>query len=71
MRTKEHLTVSIDKGLSKEADKILKEMGMKTSSYINVVLRGLVDSQTKTFKEVYENMGSTIAKKVMKKQKTK
>jgi len=68
MRTKEHLTVSIDKGLQKEADKILKEMGMKTSSYINVVLRGLVDSQTKTFKDVYENMGSAIVKKVLKKK---
>jgi len=70
MRMKERVTISLDKGLNKEVEKILSEMGMKTSSYINIVLRGLVDAEKQTFKKICEDLSTKIYKE-MKKEKNK
>lgn len=69
MRTKERLTVTVDKGTQERVGKVLEQFGMKTSSYVNVVLRALIDSETKTLKQVYEDLGEGLVKSVSAKEK--
>jgi antitoxin component of RelBE/YafQ-DinJ toxin-antitoxin module len=49
MRKKERTNISLDIGLKKEAEEVLKEVGVKLSTYINITLKTLVNSQKKTF----------------------
>jgi hypothetical protein len=69
MRNTETISVSLRKGLKGEAEKVLKGIGIKMSTYVNVTLQSLVDSQKKTFKEVSERMVEDFAKDVIKSKK--
>lgn len=62
MVKKEKLTISVDKGLVKESQAVLDDCGQKISSYINVVLKALVNSKSKSFKAVVDDMVKGMSK---------
>lgn len=64
MRTKAPLTVSINKELLSEAKAILKGTGLTLSGFISVTLQGLVDSNAKPMRQMYEDMATNLVKMV-------
>lgn len=69
MRTKAFVTISIDKEVLKETKRILKELGLNTSFYINTVMRALVDSETKSMKNVYGEVYGPLFDRINKHHK--
>lgn len=56
MITKRRVMVTIDKTVHDEARKVLRDAGIKFSSFVEIVTKGLVDSQSKAFKDMCEDM---------------
>lgn len=63
----ERVTVSLRKGLKREAQDILDRFNMSLSFYLSLMLQSLVDSEKKTFSDLFED----IAVKLVKEDKTK
>lgn len=66
MQTKKVISISIDERIAKESKKILKELGFKFSTYIELVLKSLVDSRTKTAAQVYEELFEGLGQELIK-----
>lgn len=66
MRTKKLITMSIDEHVLSESKMLLKEMGFKLSTYVEMVLKSLVDSRTKTAQQVYEELFEGLGKELIK-----
>lgn len=75
MRTKEQISLTVDRQIIKETRRILKELGLKLSTFTEVMYKALVDSETKPMGEVYgplfERINIEINKKGIKKKKSK
>jgi antitoxin component of RelBE/YafQ-DinJ toxin-antitoxin module len=71
MVNSEKLTITVKKGQKQQVKKIMQDMGMKTSSYVAIVFQSLIDSQTKTFKQVFDKVGENVAKEIKKEMKKK
>lgn len=73
MITKTKINISIDTLILEEATRILKEVGLKKSTFIELILRMLVDSETKPLNEVYgplfESVGQGLKEKAVKRKK--
>ena len=69
MITKTKVNVSIDKKMWKQASAILKDMGLKKSTFISMVIKSLVDSKTKPMTEIYNDVSKTVYKEMIKKKK--
>ena len=71
MRTKTRITLTINKEVHAQAKRILAELGLKQSTFVEVIYKALVDSETKPMSEVYgevygplfEEMGRSRKKK--------
>ena len=68
-RTKTKLNISVDADVLKEAQALWKEMGLKQSTFINMVIKSFVQSKTRPMAEVYEEIGETLFKEMSKKKK--
>ena len=66
MITKRPVTLSIDERILREGKKTLKELGFKLSTYVEMVLKSLVDSKTKTAQQVYEELFEGLGKELIK-----
>lgn len=66
MITKRPVTLSIDEKILNEGKKTLKELGFKLSTYVEMVLKSLVDSKTKTAQQVYEELFEGLGKELIK-----
>lgn len=66
MRTRERMTVTVDKVVLSEAKELLKNTGITLSGFIDITLRGLVDSQAKPMRQMYEDMAVAMMRKVTK-----
>jgi len=53
MINKTRLTFTIDKKLAVESKRVLDELAIKRSTFINTILQALVDSETKPMRQVY------------------
>jgi len=53
MIKKTRIVITVDKSLAEESKRVLNELGMKRSTFLNVILQALVDSETKPMKQVY------------------
>lgn len=53
MINKTRIVLTIDKDLAKESKRVLDELCIKRSTFINVILKSLVDSETKPMAQVY------------------
>ncbi len=75
MVTKEQVAITIDREIIKETRRILKELGLKLSTFTEVMYKALVDSETKPLGEVYgpifDRINTEINKKGIKKKKSK
>lgn len=79
MINKTRLTFTIDKDLARESKKVLDELCIKRSTFINVILKSLVDSETKPMAQVYgevygplfDEMKFNVEKNKKKKKKKK
>lgn len=69
MRIRKVVTITIDKETHEKAVKLLKESGINFSSFIEVMMKGLLDSQEKPMKDMVEDMTETLIKEAMKKTK--
>lgn len=72
MRTKNVASLTIDKEVLKDAKTILAKEGLKLSTFVEMVLRTLVNSEKLTMREVYEDLGKNmvaITKESKKKKK--
>lgn len=69
MITKKVVNISLDKDVLKDARFIFKREGIKLSSFMEAVLRSVVESETLPMKNVYENMVYKFMKDKMKKRK--
>lgn len=58
----ERMTVTVRKGLKKESQEVLNRFHMSLSSYVNLLLQSLVDSEKKTFSELFEDIAVKLVK---------
>lgn len=61
---KARMTVTVDPKTLREAKIILKETGLTLSGFVNVTLQGLVDSNQKSFRKMYEDMAVALVKEI-------
>lgn len=54
LTTKDRVTVTIDKNIAKRIKEIMKDSGLKLSTFTETMYRTVVDSETKPMKDVYE-----------------
>jgi len=79
MIKKTRIVITVDKSLVEESKRVLNELGMKRSTFLNVILQALVDSKTKPIKQIYgeiynplfDKMAANIKKNKKKKRKKK
>ena len=79
MIKKTRIVITVDKSLAEESKRVLNELGMKRSTFLNVILQALVDSETKPMKQVYgeiydplfDEMAANVEKNKKKKRKKK
>jgi len=79
MIKKTRIVITVDKSLAEESKRVLNELGMKRSTFLNVILQALVDSETKPMKQVYgeiygplfDEMVANVEKNKKKKRKKK
>jgi antitoxin component of RelBE/YafQ-DinJ toxin-antitoxin module len=79
MIKKTRIVITVDKSLAEESKRVLNELGMKRSTFLNVILQALVDSETKPMKQIYskiydplfDEMAANVEKKKKKKRKKK
>ena len=64
MITKAKFNVTVDAENLKEAKRILKELGITFSFYIDTILKALVRSETDTMKEVYGEVYGPLFEKI-------
>lgn len=68
------MTISVEEETWEKAKDVLKQLGMKQSSFINIIMKSLVDSETKPMKDVYGDITEMLLKEVRirkrKKQET-
>lgn len=66
MKPKTKFTISIDEDILKEGRRILDDLGVKPSFYLETIMRALVDSETKPMKEVYGEVYGPLFEKINK-----
>lgn len=71
MRTKTRINLTIDKEVNTQAKRILAELGLKQSTFVEVVYKALVDSETKPMAEVYGKVYGPLFKEMAKSRKKK
>lgn len=54
------LTVTVDPDVLEETKRILGQTGITLSGFVNLTLKGLVDSEQVPLKEMYENMAKGL-----------
>lgn len=54
LRTKDRLSLTIDKNIAKRMKEIMKESGLKLSTFTETMYKSVVDAETKPMKDVYE-----------------
>ena len=69
MGTKRTCTVTIDRKIAEESQRILSEFGMNRSQFLEIMLRALVDSEVKPMGEVYGPLFKKIEKYALAKMK--
>lgn len=69
MGTKRTCTITLDKKIAEESQRILSEFGMNRSSFIEIMLKALVDSEVKPMGEVYGPLFERIEKYARAKKK--
>ena len=69
MKTKTRITVTVDTVIAEEARRIMKELGLKQSTFVEVIYRALVDSETKPMGEVYGPMFTVLNKEINRRRK--
>ena len=55
-------TVTVDPKLLKDAKEVLKDTGVTLSGFFSVTLQGLVDSNHKPMRQMYEDMAKNLIK---------
>lgn len=76
MKPKIKFTISCDGDTLKEFRRILDELGLKPSFYLETIMKALVESETKSMKHVYGEVYGPLFEKMslrhkqIKKQKT-
>ncbi len=69
MLTKTTIAVSVDTSIIPDAKRILKEQGIKMSTYINMILVALVEAEKLPMKTVYEKMAVEMIRESTKKKR--
>jgi len=64
--TKTRLTVTVDPKSLLEAKGILKQTGITVSGFVNVILKGLVESEVQSMKRMMENMVTDFQSQAVK-----
>lgn len=54
--TKIRISLSIDPDVHKKAVAILKESGVKFSAFVEIVARGIIEGEQKTFNDMFQSM---------------
>lgn len=63
------MTVTVDPQTLRDAKALLRETGLTVSGFINLTLRGLVDSSSKPLRDMYEDMAVSLYREVTKTDK--
>ena len=71
MRTKTRINLTIDREVNAQAKRILAELGLKQSTFVEVIYKALVDSETKPMKEVYGEVYGPLFEEMIKGRKKK
>ena len=66
MRTKTRITLTINKEVHAQAKCILAELGLKQSTFVEVIYKALVDSETKPMSEVYGEVYGPLFERIEK-----
>lgn len=62
MVNRRRVTISIDTEVHRQSVEILKEAGVKFSSFVEIVAKGIIDSEQKTFNQMFQGMTERLVK---------
>lgn len=68
-RKKVTVSITLDRELVEPAKKVLEDTGIKLSTFVNVILKSLIESETKPMKEVYGGITETLLEEAIKRKK--
>lgn len=71
MQTKRRVTISLDKEVHRECVKILTESGVKFSTFVDIVARGIIESEQKTFNDMFQGMTKRLVESTRSYRKDK